>query len=148
MLTWLLSNNLTQLLYLAAAIYVANGLRKSLLKPRVRYLEHTDVEGHGTLVKIKRQELLPPWRTLEETWLVFPYAEKACVREGDGYVALEFCSSYTEDGLSRRIKGCLGAARVRAKATAEAERKLTEELERELAKKRKLDDLIAQAEAK
>ena len=142
---WFFTNYATQTAYVIGGLWVVNGLRKAVLKPRVQYLEHSEIKHHGSLVKIKRQELLPPWRTLEETWLV-PYVTGVCVREGDGRSGLACGSTYEESSLSERIKACLKIAQIRKLEAEEAERKLTEELEHNVAKKQKLDDLIARAE--
>lgn len=68
-------------LLIPAAIWFANGLRKALLNPRIKYVSHTPAAKHGKLVTLRRQELLPPWRLLDETWLV---DEDRAIRDGDG----------------------------------------------------------------
>ena len=69
---WFLTNYATQILYLAGGIFVANGLRKALLKPRVTYVGHVKVDKDTYLLEVMRQELMPPWRTLKERWRVKP----------------------------------------------------------------------------
>jgi hypothetical protein len=81
MTAWLLSFGWNWLLVPVAAWFL-NGLRKALFVPRVRLLQHTK-SGPGFLVTLRRQQLLPPWQNLTETWYVLE-AKKDCVREGDG----------------------------------------------------------------
>ena len=145
MILWLISNYAAQAAYVVGAVWFLNGLRKALWKPRVQYLEHA-AAGQQTLIKIRRQQRLPPWRSLVETWLI---NGNEIIREGDGYVLPQpaYGTPWWEDSLWTAIRGCLIVAKARKLETEETERKLTEELERELTKKQKLDDLIAQSEA-
>ncbi len=97
------------------AIWFLNGLRKAVLKPRVRYLSHSIV-GSDALVTIERQELLPPWRTLVESYLVRP-GHHPC-RESDGHTCKSIMDNDTT-GLGERIEAVLMVAKVRTKETEE-----------------------------
>ncbi len=112
MISWLLTNWITQILWLLAAIWFANGLRKAVMRPRVTYVTHSEIDGHGTLLTVKRQELLPPWRTLEEVWLLEGAPKRACTRELDG---LEL--RYKHSDLAERLFGLLTVQEARAKET-------------------------------
>lgn len=68
MTAWLLSFGWNWLL-VPVAIWWLNGLRKVWLLPRIRVLEVSKFSGGGQLVRIERQELVPPWRLLKETWV-------------------------------------------------------------------------------
>lgn len=102
-------------LLVPVGIWFLNGARKALLKPRVRYLSHSDVSSRGSLVTVERQELLPPWRTLIETYLVrsghYP------VRESDGHICCNFDGD--TDSLGRRLEGILQVAKFRQIETEE-----------------------------
>lgn len=81
MTSWALSFGWNWVL-VPVAIWFVNGLRKALLNPRVKYCSHTSAGHLGKLVIVRRQELLPPWRTLDETWLI---DDRKAVRDGDGW---------------------------------------------------------------
>jgi hypothetical protein len=84
MIAWILSNNLTQIAYLLGAAYVLNGLRKALMKPRLKIVSVSKTK-QTTFVEVERQQLLPPWLTFKETWMKISYYE-GCdfLRETDG----------------------------------------------------------------
>lgn len=86
MIAWLMTNWLTQIATVAFAIWFARGVWKATMRPRLTYVSHQEVKGHGTLLTVKRQELLPPWRMLEETWLLpgKSYYDQTAIRESDG----------------------------------------------------------------
>ena len=98
------------------AIWFARGIWVAYLRPELKYLSHTsftkkvdfisDEERENnarypslypkrpggydvsfSLITIKRQELLPPWRLLDETWLlsVAPTGATIAYLEGDGW---------------------------------------------------------------
>jgi hypothetical protein len=69
---WFFTNYGMQLLYLGGGLWLLNGLRKAVFKPRLQYVSHQAIKGDGHMVTLKRQQLLPPWMTVEETWHV-PY---------------------------------------------------------------------------
>jgi hypothetical protein len=116
MISWLLTNWLTQILCVLAALWFANGLRKAIMRPRVTHVTHSEVEGHGTLLTVKRQELLPPWRTLDETWLLV--GRYSATREKDGK-SLDG-DPFTLTGgshLQQNLHGLLAVQEARAKET-------------------------------
>jgi hypothetical protein len=116
MISWLLTNWLTQTLWVLAALWFVNGLRKAILKPRVTYVTHSKVEGHGSLLTVRRQQLLPPWLTVEETWLVGAHGNWA-TRESDGRRLSSACSEDDGHGLLTKLEGLLTVQAARAKET-------------------------------
>jgi hypothetical protein len=95
MIAWLLTGPPGQIVALVFAGWFLNGLRKAVMKPRLTYASHQFVPHQGYFLTVKRQELLPPWRTLDETWFLDkPSPSKkttACTRESDGWT-LPNCS--------------------------------------------------------
>lgn len=69
-----------------AAVWVLNGVRKALLKPRIRRVAYSCAGGVHRL-EIERQELSPPWRTLKEVWVTSNLKPtNAWARESDGWL--------------------------------------------------------------
>jgi hypothetical protein len=102
-------------LLVPVAIWFARGVYNALTRPRIQFLTYTHVSGHGWLCTVRRQELLPPWRLLTESYLV-PSNGRPVSRESDGHS----CSSYgSDDELGSRIKLALNAALARASETEE-----------------------------
>ena len=116
MISWLLTNWLTQILWLLAGLWFANGLRKAIMRPRVTYVTHSKVDGHGVLLTVRRQQLLPPWLTVEETWLL-SVGGHFCTRERDGRTIQNSKWSMDDSGhgLAPRLFGLLEVQEVRAK---------------------------------
>jgi hypothetical protein len=118
MISWLLTNWITQSLWLLAAIWFANGLRKAVMRPRVTYVTHSNLQGHGTLLTVKRQELLPPWRTLDETWLLVSSRDnKTATRESDGKSLEDGWLDTIGSPLTRRFHALVAVHEARAKET-------------------------------
>ena len=118
MTAWILSFGWNWALVPVVAWFI-HGVWKALYRPRVKLLDYVQVPGTKSrnsygdevweyLVTLNRQQLLPPWRNLQETWLV---RARDCVREGDGR-----CES---DFLAATIRGALSVAIARAKETEE-----------------------------
>jgi hypothetical protein len=111
MTTWLLSFGWNWLL-VPVAIWFLRGVYRAMATPRVKLITFTEVKALY-LVDIKRQQLLPPWRCVHETWLVDPYRPSA-TREGDG----RFEDGYEDifpfaSQLARAIAGALRVAQAR-----------------------------------
>lgn len=73
-------------LLVPVAIWFLNGLRKALTNPRIKLITHTRVgSAHSDtfIVDLRRQQLLPPWRNVHESWLV-AMSRPSATREGDG----------------------------------------------------------------
>lgn len=143
MTAWLLTNPISYLCYLAAFLWFANGLRKAVFKPRVTYVSHQEVSGGGYLLTVKRQQLLPPWLAVQETWLLTSLSRALgrAFRESDGKVL-----EYTD--LNTKLQGNLIALvefrLIREKADSQA----IADLEYEMAREAKLAETIAAAERK
>jgi hypothetical protein len=99
-------------------VWFVRGVCVAYLRPRLKYRLHSKTKS-GYLLSVTRQELLPPWRALDETYLV-PEIETIS-REGDGWVPPRdtyhpndprFWSAY-----EKRIRGCLAAAIARDEET-------------------------------
>lgn len=68
MIAWLMTNWMTQLATIAFATWFARGVWKATMRPRLTYVSHSKVEGHGWFLTVRRQHLLPPFMCVEETW--------------------------------------------------------------------------------
>jgi hypothetical protein len=143
MIAWILTNWITQIAVLAFCVWFLNGLRKALLNPSLQYVSHINVGERGALIKIQRQQLLPPWRTLDESWLL---RSDCATREGDGRTLLSprLSTSLRDDRLYNSIAGCLRVAMAR-EAAKDAE---LAELEKQLAEERRLSETISKAEVR
>jgi hypothetical protein len=119
-IAWLLSSWIGQLAAVVFAAWFLRGLWKATMRPRLTYISSSfarkEHERREYLVSVKRQELLPPWRTLEETWLVV-IAPKGtadwCAREGDGKFLPQ------NDKLSVRLRALVRLAKARESETEE-----------------------------
>jgi len=117
MTAWLLSFGWNWLL-VPVGFWFLRGLWRAVSKPRIKYRSHTKVGKSGHLLDVYRQELLPPWRNLEETWYVNLtewHSDSPCVREGDG----KQVAWLDMDDLHIRLRGCLKVAILREKETEE-----------------------------
>ncbi len=99
-------------LLVPVAIWFLNGLRKAVLLPRVKYCSHTNTSG-GVLARVRRQERLPPWRNLEEEWLLLPHV---AVRSSDGY---QVASSDAVGTLHGHLEGLAMICRAKDAETEE-----------------------------
>jgi hypothetical protein len=95
MIPWLLTSWPSQIAIVVFGVWFLNGLRKAMLNPRLRYVSHlrigkatTDAYGYykdGLLLTVKRQQLLPPWAIVDETWsLEMEHGVYSATRDGDG----------------------------------------------------------------
>jgi hypothetical protein len=87
-IAWLMTNWVTQLVWVVFAAWFARGVWKATMRPRLTYVEHSEVTKgeRATILTVKRIQRLPPWRTLKETWVLigkFGYYDCA-IRESDG----------------------------------------------------------------
>lgn len=79
---WLLRIALT-----AFALWFLRGLWVATQRPRLAYRSHETLAKKRMFITVDRQELLPPWRLLRETWLVSLHTTSDFpTREGDGRV--------------------------------------------------------------
>lgn len=85
MIAWLLTNTLAKLAYLLVGLWLANGVRKALFKPRLKLISVSKSKA-GTFVEVERQQLLPPWLVFKETWFhsLDVYGDSRFRRETDG----------------------------------------------------------------
>ena len=118
MIGWLLTNWASQIALVVFAAWFLNGLRKAILRPRIAYVMHSDVKGE-TLLTVRRQERLPPWRLLEETWLLLPDGRHHCIREGDGKQIQGYNPGGFDSELAYQLHGLASVKRVRDQETAE-----------------------------
>lgn len=125
MTAWALSFGWNWML-VPVAIWFLNGLRKALLNPRIRLHAMTKA-GNGHLVVVTRQELLPPWRQLRETWFLTKHPhygspqDGGAYREGDGRFEGHVPGYWT-------LGSTLGSALFGAMLVAKAREAETEEL--------------------
>jgi hypothetical protein len=144
MLTWLLTNGIT-VSAIAFAIWFLNGLRKAVFKPRVVYVSHQDIPGEGTLMTVKRQQLIPPWSQIEETWLLSRgLLDDTATRAPDGAQLSDNSDrdSLWNTTLVRSLRNVLRMRLLKEKADLQAVCDLEKEIERD----RKLAETIAKAE--
>lgn len=100
-------------LLVPVGIWLLNGLRKALLHPWIRFLDFSET-SLGVLVTVVRQEHLPPWRQLTETYLLPPEKDAFVTREVDGYV----CSyEGKHSALGRRLRAAFRVAKARKMET-------------------------------
>jgi hypothetical protein len=76
---------------LAVGIFAAwflRGVYAAVCRPRLTYRSHELLKDKRMFITVDRQEVLPPWRSLRETWLVARHGRLTFPsREGDGRVA-------------------------------------------------------------
>ena len=70
-------------LFIPVGVWFLRGVWVASTRPRIKYVEHTVLSEQLTLFRVVRQERLPPWRALEETWLLDTRYGRA-TRESDG----------------------------------------------------------------
>lgn len=119
MIAWLLLTNwASQIAWVIFGAWFLNGLRKAIMRPRVTYVAHVAVNDHGTLVTVRRQELIPPWRTLDEVWLLGVYGGgKSAIRESDGKCLMDGDRDDIGSPLARRLHALVRVQKARAKET-------------------------------
>lgn len=84
MTTWVLSFGWNWLL-VPVLVWFLNGLRKATLNQRTRLVSAHEAGGVLRL-EIDRQEMLPPWRTVRETWITSKLEmHEAWTRLSDGW---------------------------------------------------------------
>jgi hypothetical protein len=83
----------------AFAIWFLRGLWVASQRPRLTYRSHEVVKA-GMFITVDRQQLVPPWLSERETWLVHSFGPPT--REGDGYQARDDYGNCTS--LGHRIK--------------------------------------------
>jgi hypothetical protein len=114
MLAWLLTSWPSQIAVVVFAVWFLRGLWVATQRPRLKYVSHSDVEHRNWLVTVERQQLLPPWTKVTETWLVTEeYDGATAVREGDGYRV----AHRDRVSLARELLGVVCVARARDKET-------------------------------
>jgi hypothetical protein len=113
---WLLSFGWNWVLIPAAA-WFARGVYIAWTRPWLKCVSVSKLKGDRALVTVMRQERLPPWRRIEETWYVGTRQDMwgdrtaRAHREGDGVAAS------TE--LSAAISGIVLVAIAREQETEE-----------------------------
>jgi hypothetical protein len=135
MITWIVANGM-QIGGVVFAVWFLNGLRKAIFKPRITYVSHVVIGNKGYFLTVKRQQLLPPWLLVEETWHLddlgpFPVA----TRTSDGACGGK---EFLRDRLVSTMKMRLLKEQADANAIAE--------LDREMAREEKLAATIAAAQ--
>jgi hypothetical protein len=106
-------------LLIPVAVWFAFGLRRALKNPRIKYLDHVEV-GSNHIISIRRQQWLPPWQQVDESWHVMQYEDHyhtVLTREGDGLIYSN--ESVSDFGLFHRIRGALRVGIARRKETEE-----------------------------
>lgn len=109
--------------------WFARGVWVAWTRPRLKYRLHHKVKS-GYLLSVTRQELMPPWRALEETYLVPPSQRisfEGCVsREADGWVVPReirnkgySSEAWHQSGYELRLRACLAVALARDEETEE-----------------------------
>lgn len=88
MIAWLMTNWMTQLATVVFAIWFARGVWKATMRPRLTYVSHQEVKGHGWFLTVRRQQLLPPFLRVEETWHLtsLDHYYSTTTRVSDGHV--------------------------------------------------------------
>lgn len=125
MTAWLLSFGWNWLL-VPVAIWFLNGLRKAFLNPRIKLHLMTKVKDGEYFLEVTRQELLPPWRQLRETWLL--HAHPNCRNGRDGQATREDGKTAPYVPGYMTLSSSLGAALFGTLRVAKARDAETEEL--------------------
>lgn len=113
---WLFSFGWNWLL-VPTAVWFTRGVYVAWVRPRIKLLSASKAGKEGTLLTVQRQEMLPPWRLMSETWLIGSRRDHwgdrttLCYREGDGRVASE--------SLTAHLNGALAVAEARERETGE-----------------------------
>ncbi len=107
MTSWLISFGWNWLL-VPVAIWFLSRLYAVLLNPRIKYVTHSKATGSKYFLTVNRQNRLPPWLNVQETWLVCLYGSDPCCREHDGKAerGIDGIHSFLGD----RLIGCLKVA--------------------------------------
>jgi hypothetical protein len=100
---------LTKVGALVFAIWFLRGLWVATQRPRLKVLSHEDLGKDGIFVTVMRQQLLPPWLSVRETWLVPDSRENCPMRESDGLTV------QPNEGLGLKLHSAVHAAQVREK---------------------------------
>ncbi len=121
MIAWILFGLPGQIAGCVFAAWLAWGVWKAVMRPRLTYISHSPIGDEDrlyakALLTVKRQQLLPPWLVKEETWLIEP--PHGAVREHDGE-AVSFAYDGRRKGLATCLIGCLKVARARKQETDE-----------------------------
>lgn len=104
-------------LLIPVAAWFLRGVYVAWTRPRIRLLTASKAGKEGVLLTVERQEMLPPWRRLSETWLIGVRRDHwgdrttVCYREGDGRKAGE--------DLAAHLNGALSVAEARERETEE-----------------------------
>lgn len=116
MTAWLLSFGWNWLL-VPVVIWFAHGICVAWARPRLTYCSHTKTKV-GIIVRLKRQELLPPWRELDEEWVLTNERNHTCTRLTDGYSVADVidCRGF---GLWSHLRGLMTSVAARDAETEE-----------------------------
>jgi hypothetical protein len=120
---WLLTSWPGQIAIVLFAAWFLRGLWKATMRPRVKLvswsrLDRGKYSKSEYLVTVVRNELLPPWRTLEEAWLVGETHRGPCAtRESDGR-KIEQGITFPSP-LALNLKGLCEVAEAREQETAD-----------------------------
>lgn len=89
----------------AAGLWFGRGIYIAYTRPRLRLIDARKVTEHEVVLMVKRQELLPPWRLLEETWATYdaegPMSIRVAIRE-DGWLQ-QGGDQYHATGLGKQL---------------------------------------------
>jgi hypothetical protein len=141
-ISWLLTSWPGQLALVILAGWFLNGLRKALFKPRIKIVRLAASRA-GTFVDVERQQLLPPWMTFKETWVRDSSGQEMdFIRQSDG-VRLS-SDRFGPVYLNRLLANQLAVWEAKQKADAEA----LATLDRLIAERDRLSDLIDKSESK
>jgi hypothetical protein len=136
MIAWLMTNWLESII----GLWLLNGLRKAVMKPRIRIVRLAKANGE-TFVDTERQQLLPPWLTIKETWQkVRVDYHTDFVRASDG--VLLSADRFGPVHLHRQLARLVDIAEAKAKADEAA----VKDLDAQIAERDRLDEVIKKAE--
>ncbi len=82
MIAWLITSWPAQVAYAALAAWFLNGLRKAVWRPRLTLVSMSSLGGQRWLMTVRRQQLLPPWGVVDETWLLTGSDAAYCEQTG------------------------------------------------------------------
>ena len=119
MTSWLLSFGWNWLL-VPVAIWFLRGVYVAWARPRLKYLSHTKTKC-GIIVRLERQELLPPWRMRTEEWVLTEANNYPCTRLSDGYTVMD-CMDHRGWGLWSHLRGLIRSVHARDAETEELSR--------------------------
>lgn len=104
-------------LLVPVAVWFLRSLYVVMQRPRIRYLAHTKAQRGRYFLTVERQQRLPPWLAVKETWLVDPSGKAICTREVDGKCEGGFDARHSF--LGDRLISCLNIALARDAETEE-----------------------------